>query len=128
MITLTNKYTRRLCTLIVAGTLSAATLAKADVVTDWNLLTQGFVNNAGRPAPTFQLDIAMVHIAIHDAVQAYDHRFRTYNAPIPNAAGSMAAAVRRSRSSGSSRSIRDGSGTYRTKAPSVCGNRAAEPR
>ena len=42
--------------------------------------------------------------------------------------GSMAAAVRRSRLSGSSRSIRDGSVAYRTKAPSVCGNRAAEPR
>ena len=34
------------------------------------------------------LDIAMVHIAIHDAVQAYQHRYKTYNAPIPGAAGS----------------------------------------
>ena len=35
----------------------------------------------------------MMHIAIHDAVQAYQHRFKTYNAPIPNAAGSIIAAV-----------------------------------
>ena len=43
-------------------------------------------------------------------------------------AGSITAAVRRSSPSGSRRSIRDGSVAYRTKAPSVCGNRAADPR
>ena len=43
-------------------------------------------------------------------------------------AGSITAAVRRLSPFGSDRSIRVGSVAYRTKAPSVCGNRAADPR
>jgi hypothetical protein len=34
-----------------------------------------------------------VHIAMHDAVQAYQHRFATYNEPIEGASGSPVAAV-----------------------------------
>ena len=93
MSTLRTANTRLLCSLMVAGTLSAVTPASADVVTDWNTFIIQFTNAAGRPAPSFTLDPAMAHIAIHDAVQAYQHKYRTYNAPIPNAAGSMIAAV-----------------------------------
>jgi hypothetical protein len=93
MSTLRNAYTRLLCSVIVAGTLGCATQASADVVTDWNALAVGFINQAGRPAPFPPVDLAVMHIAIHDAVQAYQHRFKTYNAPIPNAAGSPVAAV-----------------------------------
>ena len=92
MSTLRN-CTRLLCSLMVAGTLGTATPAWADAVTDWNALIVQFTNMAGRLPPTFALDTAMAHIAIHDAVQAYQHRYKTYNAPIPGAAGSMAAAV-----------------------------------
>jgi len=35
----------------------------------------------------------MVHVAIHDAVQAYQHRFRTYGPPVPGAGGSPIAAA-----------------------------------
>lgn len=35
----------------------------------------------------------MVHIAIHDAIQAFQGRFKTYNAPISGAAGSPIAAA-----------------------------------
>jgi hypothetical protein len=79
--------------VFVVGLLSAASPAAADVVTDWNVSSVGFINAAARPAPAFMLDIAMVHVAIHDAVQAYQGRFSTYNAPILNAAGSPLAAV-----------------------------------
>jgi hypothetical protein len=65
----------------------------ADVVTDWNALTVGFINAGARPAPLTSLDLAVVHVAIHDAVQAYQHRFESYNAPIADAAGSPVAAV-----------------------------------
>jgi hypothetical protein len=80
-------------TLIVAGTLATVTPASADVVTDWNEKTVAYVNAAGRPAPAWILDLAMVHIAIHDAIQAYQHRFETYNDPIAGAAGSPVAAA-----------------------------------
>ena len=65
----------------------------ADVVTDWNEKTVVYVNAAGRPAPAWILDLAMVHIAMHDAIQAYQHRFETYNEPIAGAAGSVVAAA-----------------------------------
>jgi hypothetical protein len=47
--------------------------AGADVVTDWNLIAQTVIGAgaATRPTPTSLLDFAMVHIAIHDAIQAY---------------------------------------------------------
>ena len=96
MSTLRNAYTRLLCSLMVAGTLGAATPASAEVVADWNALTIQFTAaiEANRPpGPYVAIDLAIVHIAMHDAVQAYQHRFKTYNAPIPGASGSMVAAV-----------------------------------
>lgn len=82
--------------LVLVGLLAAATPASAEVVADWNALTGQFIgaNAANRPPGPFStIDTTMVHIAMHDAVQAYQHRFRTYGAPIPNATGSMVAAV-----------------------------------
>src|SRR5262249_25053513 len=39
------------------------------------------------------LDIATVHLAIHDAVAAIDHQFQPYNVTISWASGSLVAAV-----------------------------------
>jgi hypothetical protein len=81
--------------LMVLGV--AATPAAADVVTDWNVnaLTVIGLGAATRPAPSGSLDLAMVHIAIHDTIQAFQQRFETYNAPISGAAGSPVAAAAR---------------------------------
>src|SRR5688572_23767312 len=81
------------CALMVAVALITARPASADVVTYWNKLTVGFVNAANRPGPSGIIDATMVHIAMHDAVQAYQHRFETYNEPIAGASGSPIAAV-----------------------------------
>jgi hypothetical protein len=74
--------------LMVLGV--SAVPAAADVVTDWNsnTLTVIGLGAATRPTPSGILDLAMVHIAIHDAIQAFQGRFETYNAPISGAAGS----------------------------------------
>jgi hypothetical protein len=94
MSSLRNEITRLLCALMTAGSLAVATPAAADVVTDWNAMAVQFVNASGRPpGASSNIDLAMVHVAIHDAVQAYQHRFRTYGPAIPNAAGSPVAAV-----------------------------------
>ena len=94
MKTLRNASTRVLCSLMAAGSLAIATPALADVVTDWNATAVAILGAAGRPqGASVNIDFAMVHIAIHDAVQAYQHRFKTYGPPIPNAAGSPVAAV-----------------------------------
>ena len=50
-----------LMSFAVVNSLATTTPARADVVTDWNTKTVGYVNTAGRPAPAWILDLAMVH-------------------------------------------------------------------
>ena len=71
--------------------------AVADVVTDWNahVFTVATQSGAPRPAPSIMLDLTMVHLAMHDAIQAFQGRFETYNEPIGGAAGSPVAAAAR---------------------------------
>jgi hypothetical protein len=89
---------RRLAALAVCACLGWSNRAAADVVTDWNLImTQILFPPAPaaplRPGPTAILDSTMVHIAMHDAIQAFEERFETYAPPIPNASGSPIAAA-----------------------------------
>src|SRR5687768_10626456 len=66
--------------------------AAADVVSEWNTIAQPVIAS-GHPGPAGILDMAMVHIAMHDAIQAYQTRFEFYNAPILGASGSAIAAA-----------------------------------
>jgi hypothetical protein len=66
--------------------------ASADAVTDWNEITMTAVT-ASRPGPAGMLDVALVHVAIHDAVQAIEKRFEPYHVEIKGARGSRSAAV-----------------------------------
>jgi len=80
--------------LVVGGLLGWGTPARADVVTDWNLIAAQAIAVAGvRQGPAGAIDVAMVQVAIHDAIQAYQHRFESYSAPIANASGSPVAAA-----------------------------------
>jgi PAP2 superfamily len=67
--------------------------ARADVVIDWNVIAAQAVSAGARPGPTPAFDFAMVHAAMHDAIQAIDGRFEPYCAAIPNASGSRIAAA-----------------------------------
>jgi hypothetical protein len=93
------KSLRILIGLIVCGYLILAIPAHADVVADWNAIaTQTALQTVippVRPGPTAILDLAMVHAAMHDAIQAFEGRFESYGAPIPNASGSPVAAAAR---------------------------------
>jgi len=84
----------RLTSLIVCMSLSLAALARADVVSDWNAIAAQTAIPV-RPGPSAILDLAMVHAAMHDAIQAYQRRFEPYSGPIPNASGSPIAAAAR---------------------------------
>jgi hypothetical protein len=86
---------RRIAGLVVLGCLAWAGPAAADPVTDWNAITLQVAGAAGplRPGPSGVLDLAVVHIAVHDAVQAFEHRFQPYHARIRHARGSRTAAV-----------------------------------
>ena len=68
---------RKFAVLIVFECLIWAVLMRADVVTDWNdIASQAALQLAvpPRPGPSAILDLAMVHVAMHDAIQAYEDR------------------------------------------------------
>jgi hypothetical protein len=66
--------------------------ATADAVTDWNDIANGAVAT-GRPGPIGIVDLALVQVAVHDAMQSYERRFEPYYAQIKGATGSKSAAV-----------------------------------
>jgi hypothetical protein len=76
--------------LVCVG-LSWASSAHADAVTYWNDVTVEAVT-AGRPGGPGFLDVALVHAAVHDAVQAIQRRFEPYSAALQGS-GSPDAAV-----------------------------------
>ena len=69
--------------------------ADVDVITDWNIIAANTISAAvpPRPGPSSILDFAVVHIAMHDAVQAIEGRYQSYDVPIQNAEGSIVAAA-----------------------------------
>ena len=83
---------KKLMGLIVGVTLSWATPAFADAVSDWNEIAAASVS-AGRPGGIGQVDLALTQVAMHDALQSYEHRFEVYYAQITPAAGSKVAAA-----------------------------------
>ena len=85
---------KNMMALIVCGILGAASPAYADAVTDWNAITVDAVN-VGRPGPgpIGVVDIALVQVAVHDAVQAIERRFEPYLVEIEGARGRRSAAV-----------------------------------
>ena len=79
---------------IIAFTFTA-TGARADTVTDWNRIAVQEVITAGaaRPGPSGALDIAVVQLAIYDAVQAIAGQYQPYHCVIPGATGSTSSAA-----------------------------------
>ena len=81
-----------LATAVMCGSLAWSAMTRADAVTDWNEITMAAVT-APRPGPQGMLDVALVHIAVHDAVQAIEKRFEPYHFELPGAKGSRSAAA-----------------------------------
>ena len=67
--------------LMLVGLLGGAAPALADAVVDWNEITVQ-ATTVGRPGPIGIVDIALVQVAVHDAVQAIDRQFEPYHAEI----------------------------------------------
>lgn len=74
--------------------------AGAEVIETWNICAQPIIGT-GRAAimfgagPSTLLDLATMHLAMHDAVQAYEHRFGPYAGAITGGEGSAIAAAAR---------------------------------
>ena len=91
-----NLMLRTLAGVAVTVCLSGAGSASADPVLDWNgIAAQAYATAvaAGRPGQIGPLDFAMVHVAVFDAVEAFDRRFKPYHVEIQGASGSPIAAV-----------------------------------
>jgi hypothetical protein len=52
--------------------------ASADVISDWNEKTVAFVTNAKMAPPQAERVMTMVHVAMFDAVNAIDKRYKPY--------------------------------------------------
>src|SRR5262245_3212941 len=87
---------RKLTGLVVCNCLIWAAPAAADPISELNLIAADTIFAGGRPTGAAPLlDFAMVHAAIHDAVQAYEKRFEHYAISLDDAAGSPVAAAAR---------------------------------
>ena len=75
--------------------LSWSPVARGDAVVDWNTIAFDTISAASpaRPGPVGFLDIAVVQVAIYDAVQAIGGKYKPYKVEIPGASGSYEAAV-----------------------------------
>ena len=91
--TLPGNAVRRLALSTVSACLLAAGFAQpasANVVTEWNQLALGCINRVG---PGSILDVALVHIAMHNAVQAIENRYEQYGEPVTASGSSKAVAA-----------------------------------
>jgi hypothetical protein len=87
--------------LVTSAVLNSATSTRAanadpDAATAWhNIAVQALAAaSPARPNPIPFLDLAVVQVAVHDAVQAIDRRFRPYHVTLPSgASGSPEAAA-----------------------------------
>jgi len=86
------KRFRQLAGATVLATLAWSGLAAADAVTDWNDTANNAVA-AGRPGPIGAMDLALVQLAVHDAIQSYERRFDPYYVQVKGPKGSKAAAA-----------------------------------
>jgi hypothetical protein len=75
--------------LIVPSTISA------DVVTDWNAIAVQATVTAARPGQSGMIDVAMVQVAVYDAVQAIENKYEPYYVEILGASGSPEVAAAR---------------------------------
>lgn len=87
---------RNLTALAALVCLSWAPPVRADVVSDWNAVTVTYVGGnptamppipVGRAGPPGLFDIALVHAAIHDAVQAIEGKYQPYHYSDPSMLG-----------------------------------------
>jgi len=81
--------------LMALALVSWSHIARADAVLDWNAIAVNAISTASptRPGPVGYLDLAIVQVAVYDAIQAIDRRFKPYHVEIPGASGSLEAAA-----------------------------------
>jgi len=79
-------------TIGILMTICAAT-ARADVVTDWNQIAIDVLKAANITTSPWSRSMAMVHVAMSDAINTVQGRYATYTAKIPAAQNASAEAA-----------------------------------
>ena len=69
--------------LLVSIFLAPVSCASADVITDWNEKVSAFVTARQVPPQLAERVMAMVHVAMFDAVNSIDRRYQPYVAQLP---------------------------------------------
>jgi hypothetical protein len=81
------------CAVSVAFLSSDGAVARGDVVTDWNLQALNAVKGSNTPPPMAARNLAMVHAAVFDAVNAVDPKYQSYRATVAPQPGASAEAA-----------------------------------
>jgi hypothetical protein len=68
--------------LSISAALCVAGTAHADVVTDWNATAVTAVQALGPGTPVQSRALAIVHLAMFDALNAIDRRYQSYAEPL----------------------------------------------
>src|SRR5262245_25387216 len=78
---------------IIAWPTALPTRARANAVTDWDVIAFAAVEASGKTGPVTACDVAMAHLAMHDALNAIDRRYEpyAYDAVAPTGASPEAA-------------------------------------
>jgi hypothetical protein len=70
---------RQLLQALVLGLPLMPSVAEANAVTDWGAIANDFAFiHAARPAPPIIIELAYVHLAVYDAVNAIDERYSVF--------------------------------------------------
>ncbi|HEX5081255.1 MAG TPA: hypothetical protein VFY40_04365, partial [Blastocatellia bacterium] len=87
-----QRETAALLLFVVAWLAAMHARARADAVTDWDVIVYAAAEASGK-GPVTSSDIAMAHVAIHDALNAIDRRYEpyAYDAVAPRGASPEAA-------------------------------------
>src|SRR5262245_59586652 len=78
---------------VVAWLAALPTRARANPITDWDVFAFDAVEASRKIGPVTACDVAMAHVAMHDALNAIDRRYEpyAYNAVAPRGASPEAA-------------------------------------
>ena len=78
-----SRYRNTSLTLLVLSSALLASSAHADVITDWNTVVLDAVIAAREAQPTQARSVAMVHVAMFEAINAIQQRYKPYALKLP---------------------------------------------
>ena len=78
---------------VIAWLAALPARARANPIADWDVIAFAAVEASGKTGPVTACDVAMAHLAMHDALNAIDRRYEpyAYNADAPRGASPEAA-------------------------------------